>query len=99
MTDADDTNEHEQTYRESQREQMLRYGYWGAFVLLFLFGIVTTVRAYTSMMQIIDIWVAADFEPVFRLLTNVAVTLIVVLGLSVLIRRMDLPFGGEVDDS
>ncbi|WP_436901771.1 hypothetical protein [Halovenus halobia] len=98
MTDSDDTTEHEQTYRESQREQMLRYGYWGAFVLLFLFGIVTTVRAYTSLMQIIDIWVAADFEPIFRLLLNVLVTLVVVLGLSVLVRRMDIPFD-ELGDS
>lgn len=98
MTDSDDTTEHEQTYRESQREQMLRYGYWGAFVLLFLFGIVTTVRAYTSLMQIIDIWVAADFEPIFRLLLNVMVTLVVVIGLSVLVRRMDIPFD-ELGDS
>lgn len=99
MTDADDDNDHEQAHSDSDREQILRYGYWAAFVLLFLFAILTTVRAYTSMMEIIDIWVVAEFEPVFRLLINVAVTLIVVLGLSVLVRRMDISLGSEVDDN
>ena len=92
MTDSDDTHS-EQEDGESQREQMIRYFYWGAFALCCLFAILATIRVYLSVMEIIDIWVAADFEPIFRLLANAAVALIAVLGLSVLVRRFDIPFG------
>ncbi|MFT4947092.1 MAG: hypothetical protein ACI8TL_001332 [Natronomonas sp.] len=98
MTDSNDTNQGAQSYGDSQREKMIRYFYWGAFALLVLFGVFATIRVYLSIMEIIDIWVAADFKPVFRLLANAAVALIAVLGLSVLVRRFDIPFGESSDN-
>lgn len=97
MTDTTNTDQNEEEYGKSQREQMIRYFYWGAFALCCLFAIIATVRVYLSVMEIIEIWVAAEFKPIFRLLANAAVALIAVLGLSVLVRRFDIPFGESND--
>jgi hypothetical protein len=40
-------------------------------------------------------WVSADFRPVFRMLFNLAVVLLAVLGLSVLLRRSDIVFSED----
>lgn len=97
MTDSDATEPEQtaQVVNDSQKEQMVRYLYWGASVCLFLFGLFAAVSFYTSMLEVIDIWIAADFEPVFRMLLNLSVVLITLLGLSVLIRRLDIPIGGS----
>lgn len=98
----DDSSERSSTGRHSQRAAdrragstaggpakgtMRRYLYWGAFVLLALFGLFAAVSLYQSVMEIIEIWVSADFRPIFRMLFNLIVVLLAVLGLSVLIRR------------
>lgn len=98
MTDSDETEHSGQAYGKSQREQMIRYFYWGTFALLCLFGVLATIRVYLSVMEIIDIWVTEDFKPIFRLLANAAVALIAVLGLSVLVRRFDIPFSESSDN-
>jgi hypothetical protein len=81
----------------SSKEKMVRYLYWGAFGLLFLAGAAAAVGFYFSVMDLIDIWVAADFKPVFRMLFNLAVVLVTVLGLSVLVRRSDIVFESPED--
>ena len=43
-------------------------------------------------MEVIGIWVSADFRPVLRMLFNLAVVLLAVLGLSTLLRRSDIAF-------
>jgi len=69
---------------------MLRHLSWGLFGLLSLFGILAAIGLYMSVMDIIDIRVSPDFGPVFRMLFNLTVVLIAVLGLSVLLRRFDI---------
>lgn len=75
------------------KEKMIKYLYVGSGVIIFLFGAFATIGLYQSVMQVIDIWVAEDFEPVFSALFNLVVVLLAVLGLSLLIRRLDVSFG------
>jgi hypothetical protein len=91
MTD-DDTTE-PAPREESQKDQMLRYLYWGGFVGLCLAGVFAAGSFYLSAMTVIDIWVAAEFEPVFSMLFNLAVVLVAALCLSVLLRRFDIVLG------
>lgn len=99
MTESEptETEQRVQLHDESQKETMVRYLYWGAFLGLSLFGAVAVVGFYSSVMNIIDIWISPDFKPVFRMLFNLTVVLIALLGLSVLVRRLDIPVGGSDD--
>lgn len=82
-----------QIYDESQKERIVRYLYWGAFLLLSILATVALVGFYSSAMNSIDIWISEDFEPIFRMLFNLAVILATILGISVLLRRLDIPIG------
>jgi hypothetical protein len=70
---------------------MKRYAIWGAFGLLSIVAVVATVGLYTSVSAAIDVWISSDYQPVFRALFNLVVVLVCALGLSVLIRRIDVP--------
>lgn len=94
MTD-EDTIETADPIDESQKAQMLRYLYWGGFVGLCLAGVFAAGSFYLSAMTVIDIWVAAEFEPVFGMLFNLSVLLVAVLSLSVLLRRLDIVVGNS----
>lgn len=89
MTESEttETDQTEQSVNESQKEQMLKYLYWGGFIGLCLFGVFAAVGFYRSVMEIINIWITADFKPVFRMLFNLVIMLIALLCLSVLLRR------------
>jgi hypothetical protein len=97
-SEAAETEQGVQRHNESQKEKMVRFLYWGTFLGLSLFGAFAAVGFYSSVMDIIDIWISSDFEPVFRMLFNLMVVLIALLGLSTLVRRLDIPFG-ESDGS
>lgn len=83
---------------EDTKTKMLRYLYWGGFALLFLFGAFAGWGFYRSIMRVIDIWVSSDFQPIFRALFNLTVVLVSVLGLSMLIRRMDVAFPSAAEE-
>lgn len=69
---------------------MDRYLFWGAFGLLSILAVVATAGLYTSVSSAIDVWVASDYEPIVRALFNLVVVLTCALGLSVLLRRIDV---------
>lgn len=91
MTD-DDTTEAAPS-DQSQKEQMLRYLYWGGFVGLCLAGVFAAGSFYLSAMAVIDTWVAPEFEPVFSMLFNLGVVLVAAFCLSVLVRQFDIVLG------
>lgn len=78
--------------------RMVQYLYWGAFGLLFLFGAFAAFGFYRSIMRVIDIWVSTDFDPLFSAAFNLVVVLVSVLGLSVLVRRLDVSFDPTGDE-
>ncbi|PSQ58964.1 MAG: hypothetical protein BRD23_05530 [Halobacteriales archaeon SW_9_67_25] len=65
------------------------YLVWGAVAVLFVLAVVATAGLYSSVGRVIDIWIAPDYQPVFRAAFNLAVVLACVAGLSVLVRRLD----------
>lgn len=97
MTESEsaETDQSVQLHDESQKEKMVRFLYWGVFLGFSLLGAVAVAGFYSSVMTIIDIWISPDFKPVFRMLFNLMVALLAMLGLSVLVRRLDIPFGGS----
>lgn len=92
-SDTDETDETVQPLDNAQKERMLRYLYWGGFIALSAFGVFAAVSFYWSVMEVIDIWVGADFEPVFEMLFNLAIILVALLCLSLLVRRFDISVG------
>lgn len=69
---------------------MTRYLFWGAFGLLSVLAVVATAGLYVSVSSTIDVWIGSDYEPVFRALFNLVVVLVCALGLSLLLRRIDI---------
>ncbi len=65
------------------------YLVWGAVVVLFALAVVATAGLYSSVGRVIDIWIAPDYQPLFRAAFNLAVVLACAAGLSVLLRRVD----------
>jgi len=79
----------------SQRSGKLRsYLVWGAVAVLFVFAVVAMAGLYSSVGRVIDIWIAPDYQPLFRAGFNLAVVLACATGLSVLVRRLDGPGNG-----
>ena len=70
-------------------EKLPTYLVWGAVAVLFVLAVVATAGLYSSVGRVIDIWIAPDFQPLFRAAFNLAVVLACAAGLSVLLRRVD----------
>ncbi|PSQ33475.1 hypothetical protein BRD09_00740 [Halobacteriales archaeon SW_10_68_16] len=70
-------------------DKLSTYLLWGAVVVLFVLAVVATAGLYSSVGRVIDIWIAPDFQPLFRAAFNLAVVLVCAAGLSVLLRRVD----------
>lgn len=67
-----------------------RYLFWGTFGLLSVLAVVATAGLYMSASSAIDVWITDDYEPIFRALFNLVVVLVCAVGLSVLVRRIDV---------
>ncbi len=60
---------------------------WTGILFAGLFVLIGGIGIYRSLGSIIDIWVASQYQPFARLLTNLAVVSIAGAGLVVLLRR------------
>lgn len=92
--DSEQTEQPEQTasaHAESGDPEITNYLYAGAVVILSLAAVFAAAGLYSSVMSIIDIWIAAEFKPIFRLLLHLSVLLFTIMGISAAVRRMDTP--------
>lgn len=87
--ETDEANDTDESTEPPLPERLTAYLLWGTVAVLFLVGVVAVVGLYRSVGSIIDIWIAPDFQPLFRAGFNLAVVLVCALGLSVLLRRAD----------
>lgn len=84
---------------EDTKQKIVGYLFWGTFGAAFLFGAFAAFGFYQSVIEIIDIWVSEDFEPIFRAVFNLVVVLIAILGISLLIRRLGISLSPLAEDS
>lgn len=69
-------------------EDLVQYLEYAALAGFALFALVGAVGLYTSLGRVIGVWVAGEFQPVFRAGLNLLVLLIAVAGLSTVVRRL-----------
>lgn len=74
--------------RLPETDEVARYLHWAALAGLAVFGLVAAISLYTSFGRIIDVWVAPEFQPVFRAAFNLLVLLLVGAGISLVLRRL-----------
>lgn len=70
------------------REKIAGYMFWAAFGLLSLFAAGALFGFYTSVQSIIDIWITAEYQPIFTALFNLVMVVACLVGLSVLVRLL-----------
>lgn len=90
---------HQEQTIEDTKEKIVGYLYWGTFAAVFLFGAFAAYGFYGSVMDIIDIWVSEDFEPIFEAVFNLVVVLVAILGISLLVGRLDISFSPSSTES
>ena len=94
MTETDTETPDPTVGQSADRSRDVRtYLYWGALAGLALLAAAATLQLYASASRAIRIWVAPDFQPVFVAAFNVVVLLVVGIGISVVLRRLNASDG------
>lgn len=89
-SEADDPG-HETGVPSARGRPVTTYLFWGAFGLLSVMAVVAIIGFYNSVSSAIDVWIASDYQPIFRSIFNLVVLLVCALGLSLLVRQMGIP--------
>jgi hypothetical protein len=84
---------------KATKQKIVGYLFWGTFGTVFLFGAFSAYGFYQSVIDIIDIWVSEDFEPIFQAVFNLVVVFVAILAISLLVRRLDISFSPSSEES
>lgn len=74
--------------RDETTARRIRLLYWTALGVCALLAVVALSRFYASIEAAIDVWIAAEYQPIASGAFNLAVLLVALVGVSAAIRRL-----------
>lgn len=90
MTETDTETPNPTVAQPTNARDVRSYLYWGALVGFALLAARATLQLYGSANRAIRIWIAPDFQPVFVAAFNLVVLLVAAIGISIVLKRMDV---------
>lgn len=89
MTDTENANAQRPTDAQSDRvADVILYLHWGALAGFSLLAVLATLQFYASGSRAIEIWISAEYQPLFEAVFNLAILLVSGIGISIVVRRL-----------